>query len=133
MGNETEAAEEKGDLMLIGDSIATSIPKTRARAEAWSKKRRFYKRLPSQFRHNGCDYRQIAREGTAAIYEQTWNGNKHSAAFEVVRIRRRDGFQIGGRFVGPAETYPNAGAWGTDGFTLTDKDAAFAKLREISR
>ena len=24
-------------------------------------------------------------------------------------------------------------AWGVDGFTLTDKDAAFAKLREICR
>ena len=44
--------------------------------------------------------------------------------------RRRDGFQIGGRFVEAAELYPRSEAWGTDGFTLTDRDTAFAKRRE---
>ena len=49
----------------------------------------------------------------------------------VSRICRREGFQIDGRFVEPAEIYPTSRAWGMDGFTLTDKDAAFAKLREL--
>jgi len=40
---------------------------------------------------------------------------------------------IHGRFVEPAEVYPNSEAWGTDGFTVTDKERAFAKLREICR
>ena len=31
-----------------------------------------------------------------------------------------------------AEVYPNSDAWGVDGFTLTDKNAAFAKLREVA-
>jgi hypothetical protein len=52
--------------------------------------------------------------------------------FEVIRIRRRDGFQIGGRLVEPAEVYPNSEAWGVDGFMFTDRDAAFAKLRELA-
>jgi hypothetical protein len=52
--------------------------------------------------------------------------------YEVVRIRRREGFQINGRLVEPAEVYPNSEAWGVDGFTFTDKDAAFAKLREVA-
>jgi hypothetical protein len=47
-------------------------------------------------------------------------------------VRRREGFEIDGRVVEPAEVYPNAEAWGTDGFKLTEKDAAFAKLREIA-
>ena len=38
----------------------------------------------------------------------------------------------GGRFVDAAELYPRSEAWGTDGFTLTDRDAAFAKLRELA-
>ena len=106
--------------------------KTRARAEAWGKKRHFYKALPIRFRRDGFEYRQIARERDAAIYEQTWSGcSEPSACYEVIRIRRRDGFQIGGRFVQPAEFYPSSGAWGFDGFTLADKDAAFAKLREL--
>jgi hypothetical protein len=37
----------------------------------------------------------------------------------------------GGRLVEPAEVYPSSGAWDVDGFTLTDKDAGFAKLREL--
>jgi hypothetical protein len=108
--------------------------KTRARAEAWGKERHSYKPLPTRFRRDGFQYRQIAREGDAAIYEQTWSGcSEPSVCYEVIRIRRRDGFQIGGRFVEPAEVYPNSDAWGVDGFTLTDKDAAFAKLREVCR
>ena len=107
------------------------LPK-HAHAEAWSQKSHFHRPLPTQFRHDGFDYRQIAREDDAAIYEQTWAGcSNPSVRYEVIRIRRRDGFHIDGRFVEPAETYPNSEAWGVDGFTLNDKEAAFARLREI--
>jgi hypothetical protein len=107
--------------------------KTRATVEAWGKKQHSCKPLPIQFRRDGFSYRQIARERNAAIYEQTWNGcSDPSVCYEVVRIRRREGFQIDGRFVEPAEIYPKADAWGVDGFTLTNKDAAFAKLREVT-
>jgi hypothetical protein len=89
--------------------------------------------LPTRFQRDGFEYRQIAREGEAAIYDQTWNGcSDPSVCYEVIRIRRRDGFQIGGRFVQPAEVYPHSDAWGVDGFTLTDRDAAFAKLKEVA-
>jgi hypothetical protein len=50
----------------------------------------------------------------------------------VVRIRRRDGIEIAGTFIEPHEVYPNSEAWGVDGFTLTDEDAAFAKLKEVA-
>jgi hypothetical protein len=106
--------------------------KTCATVEAWGKKHDSCKPLPTRFWRDGFEYRQIAREGNAAIYEQTWNGcSDPSVCYEVIRIRRRDGFQIGSRFVAPAEFYPNSHAWGVDGFTFTDKDAAFAKLREL--
>ena len=114
--------------------ILSSALKTISMAEARGKKRHSYKPLPTRFRHDGFEYRQIAREGNAAIYEQTWSGcSEPSVCYEVIRIKRREGFQIGGRFVEPAEIYPNSEAWGTDGFTLTDKDAAFAKMREICK
>jgi hypothetical protein len=106
--------------------------KTSATAEGGSEKGRF-KLLPKEFRRDGFTYRQIARENNGAIYEQAWDGCANpSVCYEVIRIRRRDGFQIDERFVEPAEVYPNAEAWGVDGFTLTNKDAAFAKLREIA-
>jgi hypothetical protein len=117
-----------GGLMLVPSR------KTRARAEAGSKKGRFYKPLPTRFRHDGFDFRQIVRERNAAIYEQRWTGcAEPSICYEVIRIRRREGFQIGEKIVGPAEIYPKSEAWGVDGFTFADKDAAFAKLREISK
>jgi hypothetical protein len=114
----------------VGDQMPPAAPKTSARAEGWSKKS-YYRPLPKEFRHNGFIFRQIARTKNAAIYEQTWNGcSNPSVCYEVVRIRRREGFKIGGRFVEAGEVYPNSEAWGTDGFTLTDRGAAFAKLRE---
>jgi hypothetical protein len=107
--------------------------KTRATAEAGGKKGLFYRPLPIRFRRGGFNYRQIARERDAAIYEQTWSGcAEPSVCYEIIRIRRREGFQIDGRLVEPAEVYPSSGAWGVDGFTLTDRDAAFAKLREVA-
>jgi hypothetical protein len=113
-------------------SLLPPAIKTRATAKAWGKKRHAYKPLPTRFWRNGFEYRQIARERDAAIYEQTWSGcAEPSVCYEVIRIRRRDGFQINGRFVEPAEIYPKADAWGVDGFTLTDKDGAFAKPREL--
>jgi len=106
--------------------------KTRATAEAWGKKRHSYKPLPTRFRRDGFEYRQIARERDAAIYQQTWSGcPEPSVCYEVIRIRRREGFQIGLRHVEPAEIYPKAEAWGVDGFSLTNRDAAFAKLCEL--
>jgi len=113
--------------------MSNRAQKTHARAEGGGKKRHFYKPLPLQFRHDGFDYRQIAREGNGAIYEQRWMGCPNpSIAYEVIRIRRREGFEINGRVVQPAEVYPKSEAWGVDGFTLTDKDAAFAKLRQLA-
>jgi hypothetical protein len=117
----------------VGHSIALSAEKTRATAEGGCKKRHSYKPLRTRFRRDGFDYRQIAREGNAAIYEQTWSGSDDPAiCFEVIRIRRREGFEIGGRVVAPAEIYPRSEAWGVDGFTLTKKDAAFRKFREVA-
>jgi hypothetical protein len=123
----------KRDPAFTRHSIPVAFEKTRATAEADTKDGHFYKPLPKEFRRDGFHYRQIVREGNAAIYEQTWSGCPNpSVSYEVIRIRRREGFQIGGRFVEPAEVYPNSEAWGTDGFTLTDRDAAFAKLRELA-
>jgi hypothetical protein len=114
-------------------SLASRTIKTRARTEARGKKGHSYKPLRVEFRAGGFNYRQIAREGDAAIYEQIWNGcSNPRVCYEVIRIRRREGFQINGRLVEPAEVYPNSDTWGVDGFTFADKDAAYAKLREVA-
>ena len=125
--------KQKRGLAAVRASMELLSAKTRATAEAWGKERHFYKPLPTQFRHDGFEYRQIARERDAAIYEQRWGGcTDPSVCYEVIRIRHREGFQIGARLVEAAEVYPNSEAWGVDGFTLTDKDTAFAKLRQLA-
>jgi hypothetical protein len=101
---------------------AGTTRKTRSRPEGGCQEGH-YRPLPKQFRRDGFTFRQIAREGDAAIYEQTWSACPDpSVCYEVIRIRRREGFRIGGRFVEPAEGYPNSEAWGVDGFTVTDKE-----------
>jgi hypothetical protein len=125
--------ETKRGSGLTRHSIPVAFKKTSATAEGGSKKRQSYKPMPTQFRRGGFTFRQIAREKDGAIYQQTWSGCRNrSVCYEVIRIRRRECFEIGGRFVEPAEVYPRSESWGTDGFTLTDRDAAFAKLREIA-
>ena len=119
--------------VLFGRSMSEPSQKTRARAEARTKKGHFYKPLRKEFCRNGFRYRQIAREGNAAIYEQCWTGCPDPAVcYEVIWIRRRDGFQIGEKFIEPYEVYPNSDAWGVDGFTFTDRNKAFEKFFEIS-
>jgi hypothetical protein len=128
----TPSGQKRGG-SFVGDLMPRAERKTRARAEGGSKKGRFYKALPKEFRRDGFNYRQIAREGDAALYEQRWTGcAEPSICYGVIRIRRRDGFQIAGRFVEPAEVYPNSEAWGVDGFTFTDRNKAFDKFFEIS-
>jgi hypothetical protein len=120
-------------LALTRRTIADPFEKTRATTEGGSKKGRFFKPLPKEFRRGQFDYCQIVREGDAAIYEQTWNGCRNpSISYEVIRIRHRNGFQIAGRFVLPAEVYPRSEQWGELGWTLCNKEAAFAKLRELA-
>jgi hypothetical protein len=128
-----EASTATRRVALSERSLPRSAQKVSATAEAGSKKGRFYRPLPKEFRRDGFSYRQITREGDRAIYEQKWTGRADSSpCYEVVRIRLRDGFGIGGRFVEAAEIYPKSEAWGVDGFTFSDKDAAFAKLRELA-
>jgi hypothetical protein len=129
----TEALKPNGGRMVDGDLIPATTLRTRATAEAHPKERHSRKPLPKEFRRDGFNYRQIAREGDAAIYEQTWLGcPEPRRSYEVIRIRRREGFQIGGRFVEPAEVYPASGVWGVDGFTFTNRKKAWAKFFEIS-
>ena len=129
----TTPSRQKHARSFVGGLIPPSSRKTSARAEARTKERHSYKPLRKEFRRQGFNYRQIAREGDIALYEQRWTGCPDAAVcFEVIRVRQREGFQIDGRFVEPAEVYPASELWGVDGFTLTDRNKAWDKFFEIS-
>jgi hypothetical protein len=123
---------QKRGRKFVGRPIPPSSQRTRAAAEGGGKKGR-YKPLPKEFKRDGFSYRQIAREGDAAIYEQAWCGcSDPSVCFEVIRIKRRESFQIGEKFVEAYEVYPSGDSWGVGGWTFTDRNKAWIKFVEIS-
>jgi hypothetical protein len=134
--NKEERATKENMTIKIGGLTAKpqSQPsqgnKTRSSVLQGSKKGLSYRPLKTQFRKGGFDYRQIMREGDVAIFEQRW-GKSPNVCYEVVRIRRHDGFHKGGVFIEPAEMYPRSEEWGVHGWTVLTRDAAFDKLREI--
>jgi hypothetical protein len=128
-----QTTEQNHSDIALRRSLGDREIKTRSSSEAGSEKGHSYKRLPGKRQGGGFHHRQIAREADIAIYEQRWTGCvEPSLAYEVIRIRRRKGFWIDDRFIEPAELYPSSEAWGVDGFTITNKDAAFTKLREMA-
>ena len=123
----------KVDPALTRHSIPVAFKKTSATAEACTKERHSYKPLRKEFRRDGFNYRQVTREGGIAFYEQRWTGCPDAAVcFEVICVRQRQGFQIGRRFVEPAEVYPASELWGLNGFTFTERKNAWDKFFEIA-
>ena len=128
----TPSGEKRGG-SFVGGLIPPSSRKTSARAEARTKERHSYKPLRKEFRRHGFNYRQVGREGDIALYEQRWTSCPDAAVcFELIRVRQREGFQIGRRFVEPAEVYPASELWGVDGFTVTDRNKAWARFLRMS-
>ncbi|MEO6847790.1 MAG: hypothetical protein ABI254_11055 [Chthoniobacterales bacterium] len=112
-------------------SLPSPKKKTRSTAEAGGKKSKPYKTLATFFCKDGFTFRQIVREGNAAIYEQVLKGRSNPSAYEVVIIRKREAFKIGNRSIEAAEYYPKSDEWGSYGWTVKNREDAFAKLREV--
>ena len=112
-------------------SLPSPANKTRASAGGGGKKGPSFRRLPVQFRLGRFQYEEIVREPGAAIYAQMRDGNV--IAYEVIRVRRRAAFTIGSRHIEAAEVYPPSEKWGTDGWTVSSREAALAKLRQVYR
>lgn len=115
---------QPGEIQRRGQSI-----KTRPSAE-WLPKERHCRAIAKEFRRDRFQFRQVVREVDIAIFEQRW-WQSENVAFEVVVIRRHGGYSLGGAYVEPAEYYPSSSEWGLYGFTYTDRDHAFAKLRQL--
>ena len=100
--------------------------------KGFSRKSHSYKLLPLEFQSHGFSYRQIAREGDVAIYEQG-RQDSDNVCYEVIRIRRVEARTFpSGRSYPAREVYPASETWGTYGFTVLSKDAAFEKLKQLS-
>jgi len=88
-----------------------------------------YKPLKEKFTKKGFDYKLIKREGDKAIYSQT-KGPKIKC-YEVIKIRRHDGYTIADVYMEPSETYPSDSEWGVFGWTFNDLELAEKKFKSI--
>jgi len=114
-------------------SLPSWTNKTRVAEKGAVKKRHSYEPLATAFTLGDFNYRQVAREGNWAIYEQRWPGSEN-VCYEVIRIRQEEATTFpSGRSYPAREAYPPSETWGVDGFTLTDKGAAFNKARNKCR
>jgi hypothetical protein len=86
--------------------------------------------LALEFASKGFDHKQIERTGDVALFERRRVG-KGYPHWEVVKIGRHNGYEIGGVKVEAAETYPSSESWGTKGWTFQDFTKAQAKFRSL--
>jgi hypothetical protein len=95
-----------------------------------------YNPLKTEFTHKGFKFNQLYREGDFAIFhrialQNSIHPHTQDMGFEVVVIKRHDGYVIGGVKLEPAETYPCSSQWGSYGWTYRDLYSAelrFSKL-----
>ena len=81
------------------------------------------KKIESEFTRGGFYHRQIKRVGNVAIFERQAL-NSREPHYEVVKISSHNGYNLGGAYIDPAETYPGASLWGLQGWTHSDLAAA---------
>jgi hypothetical protein len=76
----------------------------------------------------------IGRDGDVAIYKKTLEDSEIDAhTYEVIAIKRHNGYEIAGVKMPPAEMYPSDSQWGDWGFTCVsreDADKRFVQLKE---
>lgn len=88
--------------------------------------------LPEEFKSKGFIYRQLLREGDHAIFSQMNLSYPNAPVrFEVITIRRHNGYRIAGQKIPPAEMYPHPNQWGSLAWTLTSIEDAQAKLKKV--
>ena len=88
------------------------------------------KTLPKQFNKKGFTYKQIKRVGDKAIFEQS-KKDQSDRTYEVVKINRHNGYELGGQKIPPGEAYPSTSQWGTAGWTYRSLQEAEAKFKKI--
>lgn len=88
-----------------------------------------YKILKENFTRKGFTYKLIKRDKDKAIYEQ--KRSKKNITYEVIKIRRHNGYTIGGVYIEPAEVYPSANEWGDYGWTFNDLTRAEEKYKTL--
>lgn len=90
--------------------------------------------LEDSFSKKGFNFSLLKREDDVAIYKKTLEDSEIDAhTYEVIAIKRHNGYEIAGVKMPPAEMYPSDGQWGDWGHTCTsreDADKRFIQLKD---
>jgi len=81
--------------------------------------------LEESFTSKGFKFQQIKRDGDVAIYKkQLDNPEADNHHYEVIAIKKHNGYEIAGVKVPPSEMYPSDSQWGDWGFTCNNLEDA---------
>lgn len=90
-----------------------------------------YVPLKTDFTSQGFKYLQLKRIGDVAIFKQS--KSKRIVSFEVIIVKRHEGYTLKDTWIEPAEIYPSTSQWGSSGWTFKDIKKAEEKFDEISK
>lgn len=88
-----------------------------------------YKPIKEKFMKDGYTFSLVKRINDIAIYEQ--RKSKNNIHYEVIIINRHNGYNLGGTYIEPAETYPATSEWGIRGWTFIDLTKAEEKFKSL--
>ena len=88
------------------------------------------KTLPLIFTRKGWQHRQLARHGNVAIYERS--RPLRTPHFELVRVGSHKGYDVAGKHIDAAETYPSSEQLGSRAWTFNDRAVAEERFRQLT-
>jgi hypothetical protein len=81
--------------------------------------------LEESFTSKGFKFQQVKRDGDVAVYKkQLDDPESDSSHYEVIAIKKHNGYEIAGVKVPPSEMYPSDSQWGDWAFTCTSIEDA---------
>lgn len=89
------------------------------------------KQLPIEYKKYGYIFKQVKREGMAAIYEQINPDDGKTVGFEVFEVIEQRAFEKNGKSYPPAEQPPSSSQWGVYGWTSANLEAANVHFERI--
>jgi hypothetical protein len=90
--------------------------------------------LEESFTSKGFKLQQVKRDGDIAIYKkQLDDGESENYHYEVIAIKRHNGYEIAGVKMPPAEMYPSDSQWGDWGYTCTTIEDANKRFDELQK
>lgn len=88
-----------------------------------------YHELKTEFISKGFKFKQLKRVGDVAIFRRF--KSKKNSSFELIIIKRHDGYTLDNAYIEPAETYPTTSQWGLYGWTFTDLDKCEDRFQKL--